>query len=128
VRDDLYPLTATERRAARAGWRAIPIRDRREAGRLADQGLPAPEVAVSLAARRFGEYLLQRNRSNRMPRSAGPIFGLLIAVLGTLCGVAAIALPGGAAVTALGLLSWGQRRCGRLLVAANAPAPDVVHS
>ena len=101
---------------------------RRETGRLAERGLPAPDATVSLAARRYGEYLLQRSLSNRMPRSALPIAGVLLAVLGTLGGAGLIAVPGGLVVTALGALTWAQRRCGRHLVGANTPVADVVQS
>ena len=57
-----------------------------------------------------------------MPRSALLASGLLTALLGTLAGAALIAVPGGALVSVLGYLSWNQRRCGRMLVSANANA------
>jgi hypothetical protein len=126
VRDDLYPMTRAEGRSALAGWHAIPRGVRWETGRLAERGLPGRDPWVSFAARRYGEYLLKRHLINRMPRSALPVLGVLVAVVGTLAGLGLVALPGGLTAAALGLLSWGQRRAGRMLVAVNAPVPDVV--
>ena len=63
-----------------------------------------------------------------MPRSALPISGVLLAVVGTLAGLGVIAVPGGVVVTALGALAWAQRRHGRRLVGANTPVTDVVQS
>jgi hypothetical protein len=129
VRDDVYPLTPAERRAALAGWRAIPAPIRWATGRLAEKGLPADDTAVSVAAGRYGECLLQRNRSNRLPRCSMTAMGVAMLLAGlflTSTSWAATAVPamciaGGAVGTALGLFSWGQRRAGRLLVEANPP-------
>ena len=126
MRDDLYPLTREERRSALAGWRAIRSEIRWGTGRLAERGLPGRDAWVSFAARRYGEYLLTRNLTNRMPRSALPVFGVLVATAGTLAGLGLVALPGGLTAAALGLLSWTQRRAGRVLVAANAPLVKAV--
>jgi hypothetical protein len=133
VRDDLYPLTKAERRAALAGWRATSLADRLEACRLAKAGLPAPDPAVSAAARRWGEYLLLRHWSNRIPRGLGTYVGLV----GTLAALVLVAVDSrltddlvplacGLVATGLGLLSWGRRRAGHRLVRANAPAADLV--
>ena len=129
MRDDIYPLTGAERRAAVAGWRETPLPVRREICRLADRGLPAPEPADGVAARRYGEFLLQKNVSNRMPRWALPMFGVILVALGLLMvatdpwsslpGI--IAIAGGIVVAAGGALSWAQRRAGHLLVTANPP-------
>ena len=126
MRDDLYPLTRAERRSALADWRAVPSDIRWETARLAKRGLPGRDSAVSLAARRYGEYLLARNMTNRMPRSALPALGVLVAVGGTLAGLGLVAFPGGLTVAVLGLLSWSQRRGGRMVVAANSSVVDAV--
>ena len=125
VRDDIYPLAGDERRAARREWRAHPAADRRAACRRAAQGLPADDPALSDAARRFGQYLLHDSRSNRMPRSALPIAGLLLAAVAAALGLGAPVLAPALIVLLLGLISWNQRKVGRLLVAANdgRPAP-----
>ncbi len=112
-----------------AGWRRTPLRVRREICRLADGGLPAPEPADSAAARRWGEFLLQRNWSNRMPRWALPALGMFLVALGLLMvatdpwsplpGI--VAIVGGVVVTGGGAISWAQRPAGHLLVAANPP-------
>lgn len=121
VRDDLFRLTRVQRRAALAGWRRVPAAQRREICRRAGQGLPAGDPGSSLIARRYGEYLLQRNRSNRLPRWALPLIGVLLLVGLSLMGLAVIGVPGGLVVTALGVVGWGQRRQAHLLVAANDP-------
>lgn len=119
MRDDLFPLTRNERREAVVGWRRVSPEARREACRLAKQGVAAPDEAVSSAARRYGQYLLMHSNSNRIPRWALPTAGVLLAVVGTLLGAAVVAVPGGLVVVAIGLLSWSQRRWGHVLVAAN---------
>jgi hypothetical protein len=124
-------MARAERRAALAGWRGTPASERRDACRLAEKGLPAHDPVVSAAARRYGAYLLQRNTSNRLPRSALTVAGVVVLAGGITLAcrswaatpVLAMCIAGGAVVMALGLLSWQQRRAGRLLVAANPPVP-----
>ena len=99
----------------------MPSAQRREICRRAEQGLPAGDPGSSLVARRYGEYLLQQNRSNRLPRWALPLVGVLVVVGSSLTGLAVIGVPGGLVVTALGMVAWGQRREAHLLVAANDP-------
>ncbi len=131
VRDDIFPLTRIERQSALAGWRSVPASERWTAGRLAEKGLPVPDPAVAAAARRYAEYLLQRNRSNRLPRSMLGVAGVAVMAAGLfLFGIpwAAgspapwIGISGGLVATTLGLIHWQQRRAGRLLLAANPPA------
>ena len=99
----------------------MPSAQRREVFRRAEQGLPAGDPGSSLVARRYGEYLLQQNGSNRLPRWALPLTGVLLLVGSSLTGLAVIGVPGGLVVTALGVAAWGQRRAAHLLVAANDP-------
>ncbi|HLM04781.1 MAG TPA: hypothetical protein VK402_06280 [Blastococcus sp.] len=129
MRDDLFPLSRPERRAALAGWRAVPASIRWETGRLAEKGLPARDPAVSAAARRYGQLLLQKNLSNRLPRCTLSAAGAFMLAAGLLfltssfwaaTAVPATLIAAGVVVTALGFLSWGQRRIGRLLVATNS--------
>ena len=134
VRDDLFELTRAQQRQARIAWRQASVQQRREAVRLAQSGSPAPDPDVSAAARAYGEYLLRKNRSNRVPRSMQPVVATLTAVVGVLLCTGVVRLPGGLAagilltigglmVVLIGLASWAQRKAARLLVAANAPKP-----
>ena len=129
MRDDVYPFTRPERRTALAGWRAVPRSIRWETGRLAEKGLPAHDPAVSVAARRYGELILQKNVANRLPRCTLTVAGALVLAVGlcllTSSFLAATAAPaaliaGGVVATAMGILSWELRRTGRLLVVTNA--------
>ena len=128
MRDDVFSLTGDERRQALVGWRRLGSEDRRHACRLAKQGVAAPDEDVSSAARRYGEYLLMRSTSNRMPRWGLPAAGAVLGVVGTLVGASPVAVPGGVVVVAIGLYSWSQRRWGHVLVAANkTTAPSGVN-
>ncbi|PPK89799.1 hypothetical protein CLV92_1342 [Kineococcus xinjiangensis] len=102
---------------------------------MAKQGLPAPDPLVAAAGRGYGEYLLTRRLTNRLPRSLLPLAGAILVLVGVLLWSGAVAFAetdltglgvfgviGGVVVTLLGLLSWSQRQGGRLLVAANPAA------
>jgi hypothetical protein len=127
MRDDLFPLTKDQRRSALAAWRRVRPQDRRDACRLAERGFRAPDDYVSWAARGYGQLLLQRTFMNRLPRSALPVSGFLVAAVGAVLGIwfdaglgaGIVVVPGGLAAAVLGLISWGQRRVAHLLVAAN---------
>jgi hypothetical protein len=126
MRDDLFPLTKDQRRQAMAAWRRVRPQDRRDACRLAERGIRAPDDYVSWAARGYGQLLLQRNFTNRLPRCALTGVGLLTVFIGAVLGLqfdaglgAAPVVAGGLVAAALGLLSWGQRRAAHVLVAAN---------
>ena len=135
VRDDLYDLDRAERRRARRAWRRTPFEQRMEALRVAKEGMPAPEPRVSAAARRYGQYLLTRRFSNRMPRSLLPTLGAVVTVAGVFWWRDGYFLPepawtgpfcifSGIMVLICGLLSWSQRQGGRLLVQANPEQPE----
>ena len=127
MRDDIYPLSKEERRAARSSWRQFSARERMEAGRLAGRGLPAPSPELSAAALQWGQYMLQRNWSNRIPRSSLVVAGLIAAVFGLISqlaiGVGWVLVGGGLIAAAIGWLTWSQRRLGHDLVRANAVVP-----
>ena len=55
VRDDVYPLTGDERRAARREWRAHPAAHRRAPSPRAARGLAAGEAAPSHGAPPLGQ-------------------------------------------------------------------------
>ena len=128
MRDDVYPLSRAERRAALAAWRAVPVRVRWETGRLAERGSPAQDPVVGDAARRYGELLLRKHAVNRLPRCALTVVGALLLLAGLLVfgveggGLLAVLLVAeGVAVTSLGIFCWMQRRGARTVVAANPP-------
>jgi hypothetical protein len=127
VRDDLYPLTRAQRRAIRDEWRQIPYRDRRNAARLAERGLPAPTAELSAATFRWGQYMLQRNWSNRLPRSSMLMAGLGFAALGFVSMlVIDVGLPVivcGLVAAAMGWVTWDVRRGAHQLIRANAVVP-----
>jgi hypothetical protein len=134
MRDDLFVLSQEQRRHARLAWRRVSVQQRRQVILLAKEGRPAPDPNISAAAREYGQYLLYRNRSNRLPRSLQPAVGTLVAVVGVLLWTGVVQIPGrlgsGAVLTVggllaflLGLLSWSQRKCAHLLIGANAPGP-----
>ncbi len=127
MRDDVHPFTRDEKRAAVAGWRAVPASTRWQTGRLAEKGQPADDPAVSAAARRFGECLLRQHLLNRLPRSALAVASAVALAAGlyllttdwSATPVPAMLISGGTAGTPMGLLSWAQRRTGHTLIAAN---------
>jgi hypothetical protein len=127
VRDDFYPLSRDQRRAIRDEWRQIPYRDRRNAARLAERGLPAPTPELSAATLRWGQYMLQRNWSNRLPRSSMLVAGLVFAALGSvsmlLIDVGLPVVVCGLVAAALGWLTWDIRRGAHQLIRANAVVP-----
>jgi hypothetical protein len=124
MRDDLFPLTKDERRQALAAWRRVRFQDRQEACRLAERGIRAPDDYVSWAARGYGQYLLQRNVTNRMPRWAVPLAGLLVAGVGAVLGIwfdaglgaGLVVVPSGLAVAVCGFAVPGS--------AAGSPRAD----
>lgn len=103
------------------------------AGRAAGQARrTCPDTLVSAAARRYGEYLLTKRLSNRLPRCLLPLCGALVALVGVLLwtgvlrlwdealtGLGVFTTVAGLLATLLGLLGWSQRRAARTLVNAN---------
>lgn len=94
------------------------------AGRLAERGLPAPSRELSAATLQWGQYMLQRTWSNRIPRSSMVVAGLTAAILGLLAqlaiGVGWVLVGGGLVAAAIGWLTWSQRRLAHAMVSANA--------
>jgi hypothetical protein len=127
VRDDVYPLTKAERRATRASWRQFSGRERMEAGRLAERGLPAPSPELSAAALQWGQYMLRRTWSNRIPRSGLVVAGLTAAGLGLISQLAIgngwVLVGCGLVAAACGWLTWSLRRLAHDLVRANSVVP-----
>ena len=127
MRDDLYPMTRDQQRSIRDECRQIPYRDRRNAARRAGQGLPAPTPEISAATLRWGQYMLKRNWSNRLPRSSMLVAGLLFAALGSasmlLVDVGLPVVVCGLVAAGLGWLTWDIRRGAHQLIRANAVTP-----
>lgn len=136
VRDALYPMTPSQRRLARQEWARVSAAQRHQTLQRAQQGLPALDAEVGRAGYEYGRYLLQTNRSNRLPRWLQPALGALVTVVGVLLLTGVLPVPGrvgagvlftvgGLLVMALGMLGWAQRKAAHLLVNANAGAsPD----
>jgi hypothetical protein len=123
VRDDLYPLTKDQRRAAHDAWRRFSYGDRREACRRANRGLPAQSPELSAASLLWGQYQLHRTWANRPPRSAGAITGAMLTLVVMLTDSGAVPTAAGLAACFLGLLTWDRRRSAHRLVEANT-VPD----
>src|SRR4051794_12443496 len=99
-----------------------------EAGRLAQRGLPAPSPELSAAALQWGKFMLQRNWSNRIPRSSLVVAGLIAAGVGVISqpaiGLGWVLVGGGLVAAAMGWLPWSLRRLAHALVRANAAVPE----